>query len=194
MGMNQPPQGAMTDPSAILALMGQQGQDPNQMMPDQEQPPEDIVTYDDAIDSVLKLIVTLASDQGLDKQIQAKAISELSGAARQLSEASNPESVRIDLQGQMDQQAAQMEMEKHQQDMQHKQQLHQQTMEHNTRNQTLKEYQAERQLQQQQQKQESSLVQQGQQMEHAQQNHEMGLQSQAQQQELAQKESSKPTE
>lgn len=200
--MNQPPQAPPqmggNDQQALMQLMSQagppqafqdqpgqvQGQpDPSQMMgqPDQqEQQPEQIVTYEDAIDEVLKLVVSLASDQGLDKQVQAKCISELAGAIHQIQQASNPESVRIDMQGQMDQQFAQMEMEKHQQNLQHTQQLHDQTLQHNDLNQALKEWQAQQQNGQAQQKQQASLAQQDQQMQHADNQHVMDM-AQAQQ-------------
>src|SRR5881392_4135281 len=200
MGMNQPPM--PQDPSALLALMGQgqEQQDPSQMQP--EQPPEDIVTYEDAIDSVLKLIVSLASDQGLDKNVQAKSIAELGSAVKylqdSLTESTSDQQAQNDMQNQQQQFDQSLAQEKHNLDLQHQHDIHKQTMDHNSRNQALKEFQAEKQLHQQQQKQESSLVQQAQQMDHAQQNHEMGLQSQAQQQELAQQDqankSNNPTE
>lgn len=164
-GQGQMPQGgSLTDPTALYALMGDPSamdkiqQNPDALQPNQnpleqpqDEPPEEIITYEDAIDSLLKLIVD-TTKANLNKELQAKALLSLAQATKALQEASNPpESVRVNMNGQFDQQQMQMEMEKHQQSLDHQQQLHDQTLKHNDLNQALKEWQAQQQQTKQQQ-------------------------------------------
>jgi hypothetical protein len=165
----QPPgqgQGVSTDPSALQFMIqnGDVHQLEQQMADEQEpqdnpmeeqqdqQPPDTIISYDDAIDAVLKLILNHAG-KDLDIQIQAKAIQELANAVKTLQEASIPQ---IDPQAQMELQYQQQEQQNkqsdqqmtmqqqlHEQALQHKQQLHEQQLKHNDANQALKEWQAQ---------------------------------------------------
>jgi hypothetical protein len=201
-----PQGGSLTDPTALFALMGDQQamqqvqQDPQALQPQdiqqgqlnqegEQEPPEEIVSYEDAIDAILGLIKkNCEADLNID--LQAKAIASLASAAHQLQQASSPERVQIDMQGQLDQQQMQMQMEKHQQGLLHQQQLHDQTLQHNTANQALKEWQAQQQLQQKSSKQQQdmemnknqhdmSLTKQMQEMMQGQEMHDMNKETQA---------------
>jgi hypothetical protein len=179
MGMNQPQmppnqspnqnQGVSTDPSALQFMIQNgdiQGMEQNMQdeqentqndnpMEEQQEPPDTIVSYDDAIDAVLKLILN-HSQKDLDIQIQAKAIQELANAVKTLQEAAIPQ---VDPQAQMELQYQQQEQQQQQQDhqmtmqqqmheqaLQHKQQLHEQALKHNDLNQALKEWQAQQEM------------------------------------------------
>jgi hypothetical protein len=213
MGMNQPPQqppetssqGVSTDPSALQYMIQngdvnqleqniadeQEGSQQDNPMEEQQEPPDTLVTYDEAIDAVLKLIIT-TTQRDLDVDIQSKAISQLSSAVKSLQEASIPQ---VDPQAQMElqyqqqeQQNAQneqqmtMQQQLHEQALQHKQQLHEQTLQHNDASQALKEWQAQQNMGQQRDQHDMSTMQNMQNMGQSQEKHQADLQNMAQQQ------------
>jgi hypothetical protein len=206
MGMNQPPetsspgqtQGVSTDPSALQFMiqngdvhgleqqMSDEQEQQDNPMEEQQEPPDPIISYDEAIDAVLKLIIG-TTQRDLDVDIQAKAISQLSSAVKSLQEASIPQ---VDPQAQMElqyqqqeQQNQQMTMQQqlHEQALQHKQQLHEQTLKHNDASQALKEWQAQQQQNQSADMHDMTTMQNMQNMGQSQEKHQQDLQNMQQQ-------------
>jgi hypothetical protein len=215
MGMNQPPQqppetsspgsnqpsngqGVSTDPSALQFMiqngdvhgleqqMSDEQEQQDNPMEEQQEPPDPIISYDEAIDAVLKLIVT-TTQRDLDVDIQSKAISQLSSAVKSLQEASIPQ---VDPQAQMElqyqqqesqnvqnQQQMTMQQQLHEQALQHKQQLHEQTLKHNDLNQALKEWQAQQQQNQSADMHDMTTMQNMQNMGQSQEKHQADLQN-----------------
>jgi hypothetical protein len=209
MGMNMPPetssqgqnQGVSTDPSALQYMIQngdvngleqqmsdeQEGSQTDNPMEEQQEPPDPIISYDEAIDAVLKLIIG-TTQRDLDVDIQSKAISQLSSAVKSLQEASIPQ---VDPQAQMELQYQQQEAQQQQQDqqmtmqqqlheqaMQHKQQLHEQTLKHNDASQALKEWQAQQQMNKQNDMHDMTTMQNMQNMGQSQEKHQQMMQQQ----------------
>jgi hypothetical protein len=192
-----------------ISKLQQQQMQLQQPQPEQQQPeqePEQIVHFEEVIDNILILMNNTAKEQGMNLDIQTKALQGLAMAVKTLVEAQIPEvdphaQLQLEYQKQqdshslaldnqqhqqaMDLQKHQMEMQKHQQDLQHQSELHGQSLQHNELQQALKEYQAQAQVQQGVQQHQQSLVhnEQSQQQNMAQQEQQMQLaEQQAQQQ------------
>lgn len=213
MGMNMPPetssqgqnQGVSTDPSALQYMIQngdvhgleqqmsdeQEGSQTDNPMEENQEPPDPIISYDEAIDAVLKLIIG-TTQRDLDVDIQAKAISQLSSAVKSLQEASIPQvdpQAQMELQyqqqeqqNQQNQQQMTMQQQLHEQAMQHKQQLHEQTLKHNDASQALKEWQAQQNMGQQRDQHDMTTMQNMMNMGQSQEKHQQDLQNMAQQQ------------
>jgi hypothetical protein len=209
----------------ISQLQQQQQQQPQQPQQQQDaqppysldstwsEPPELIATFEEVIENILVLMNNTAKEQGMNLDVQTKALQGLASAVKTLVEAQIPEvdpQAKLDLQYQqmhndnqlavdqqqhqqaMDLQKHQMDVQKHQQDLQHAAELHGQSLQHNELQQALKEYQAQAQVQQGAQQHQQSLVhnEQSQQQNMAQQEQQMQLaEQQAQQQNQPQEKS-----